>query len=55
MPLRIDDDVVLLDEAADAGDFGHAFGLGQREADVQSWSERCSASVHAPSTSTAYW
>ena len=30
----IDDDVVLLDEAADAGDLGHAFGLGQSEADL---------------------
>ena len=29
--LRIEDDVVLLDEAADAGDFGDAFGLRQRE------------------------
>ena len=26
-PLRIDHDVVLLDEAADAGDLGDAFGL----------------------------
>ena len=29
----IDDHVVLLDEAADAGDFGDALGLGQAEAD----------------------
>ena len=28
-PLRVDDHVVLLDEAADAGDFGDAFGLGE--------------------------
>ena len=30
----IDDDVVLLDEAADAGDLGDAFGLGQTKADL---------------------
>ena len=30
----IDDHVVLLDEAADAGDLGDAFGLGQSEADL---------------------
>ena len=29
--LRIEDDVVLLDEAADARDFGDAFGLGERK------------------------
>ena len=29
--LRIEDDVVLPDEAADAGDLGDALGLGQRE------------------------
>ena len=29
--LRVEDHVVLLDEAADARDFGDAFGLGQRE------------------------
>ena len=33
-PLRIEDDIVLLDEAADAGDLGHALGLGQREFQV---------------------
>ena len=33
-PLRIEDDVVLLDEAADAGDLGDAFRLGQREFQV---------------------
>ena len=32
--LRVDDDVVLLDEAADAGDFGDAFGLGEAVAHV---------------------
>jgi hypothetical protein len=32
--LRIEDDVVLLDEAADAGHFGDAFGLRQRELQV---------------------
>src|SRR5439155_21906112 len=26
---RVDDDLVLLDEAADARDLGHAFGLGE--------------------------
>ena len=31
---RIDDDVVLLDEAADARNFGHALGLGEAEANV---------------------
>ena len=30
----IDHDAVLLDEAADAGDFGHAFRLGEPEADI---------------------
>ena len=30
-PLRIEDDIVLLDEAAYAGDLGDAFGLGQSE------------------------
>ncbi len=33
-PLRVEDHVVLLDEAADAGDLGDAFGLGQRELQV---------------------
>ena len=33
-PQRIDDDVVLLDEAADARDLGHALRLGSGEADV---------------------
>ena len=32
--LRIEDDVVLADEAADACDLGHAFGLGEREFQV---------------------
>jgi hypothetical protein len=27
--LRIDDDLVLLNEATDAGDFGNALGFGQ--------------------------
>ena len=31
-PARIDDDAVLLDEAADARDLGHAFRLGDAEA-----------------------
>ena len=31
---RIDHHAVLADEAADAGDLGHAFGLGQGEADL---------------------
>ena len=35
-PARIDHDAVLLDEAADARDLGHASGLGQAEADDQS-------------------
>jgi hypothetical protein len=29
--LRIEDNVVLLDKAADAGDFSDALGLGQRK------------------------
>ena len=33
-PLRIEDHVVLLDEAADARDLGDAFGLGQRELQI---------------------
>ena len=33
-PLRIEDHVVLLDEAADARDFGDAFGLGERELQI---------------------
>ena len=28
-PVRIDDDIILLDEAADAGDLRDAFGLGE--------------------------
>ena len=32
--LRIEDHIVLLDEAADAGDLGDAFRLGQRELQV---------------------
>ena len=31
-PARVDDDVVLLDEAADARDLGHAFRFGDSEA-----------------------
>ena len=33
-PSRIDDDAVLLDEAADAGDLGNALRLGEAVADV---------------------
>ena len=43
MPLRIDDHVVLLDEAADAGDLGDALRLGEAKRRFQSWSERSSA------------
>ena len=33
-PLRVEDHVVLFDEAADARDLGHSFGLGQRESQI---------------------
>ena len=53
--LRIDDDVVLLDEAADARDLGDAFGLGQREAQIPVLDACAFGERSAPSTITAYW
>ena len=52
--LRIDDDLVLLLEAADAGDLGDALGRDQLIAQNQSWMLRNSASVRC-APSTTYW
>ncbi len=53
-PARIDHHAVLLDEAADAGDFGDAFRLGQLVADVPVLNVRSSARLCC-APRTTYW
>ena len=54
-PARIDDDAVLLDEAADARDLGHALGaLARPKRTYQSCSVRSSARLFC-APRTTYW
>jgi hypothetical protein len=44
-PKRIEHDVILLDEATDAGDFGDAFGFGERELQIPVLDRPCVGKV----------